>query len=335
MALKIRCTGCKKKISVDEAFAGGVCRCPYCSEIVNVPGSSDASGGGRRPDEPGGRPEAPTAVQTRIEAQAAARGRPDEPGAAPHATGETPVAPTQAPEHIPLARPVRLQGILSIVFLAGFVIMAAAVSLVLYQQLTRPPEDKPLVVPPPADNPFAGVKSGAASIAGIEITAPVMFVVDGGTSMVDSISYAQQMVRLSLRTLKDQKVNVLLLTEAGNKLASETYLPAAGADEKVKALFAQPFVKGRTDLEQGALEALDAKPATVVLMIAKSIGKDAVARVVARAKEVKAVIHCMILTDGPSVAEAMAELAKQSGGQSKAFSLAELSQEMSKIKDLD
>ena len=35
--MKIRCTDCSKKISIDDAFAGGVCRCPYCSTLVFVP----------------------------------------------------------------------------------------------------------------------------------------------------------------------------------------------------------------------------------------------------------------------------------------------------------
>jgi len=60
MAVKVRCSECRKKISVDEAFAGSMCRCPYCKAIVMVPagGGSPAreSGeGGRnvRPDQPG------------------------------------------------------------------------------------------------------------------------------------------------------------------------------------------------------------------------------------------------------------------------------------------
>ena len=65
MAVKIRCSECHKKISVDEAFAGSMCRCPYCKNIVLVPelvaaGADDISA---RPSSPGrsSRPSMPSA----------------------------------------------------------------------------------------------------------------------------------------------------------------------------------------------------------------------------------------------------------------------------------
>ena len=48
MAIKIGCTKCGKKISIDEAFAGGVCRCPYCKTINDVPLNSRRSQSGTR-----------------------------------------------------------------------------------------------------------------------------------------------------------------------------------------------------------------------------------------------------------------------------------------------
>jgi hypothetical protein len=37
MAIKITCMDCHKRISIDAAFAGGVCRCPYCKATNDVP----------------------------------------------------------------------------------------------------------------------------------------------------------------------------------------------------------------------------------------------------------------------------------------------------------
>ena len=56
MAVKIRCSECHKKISVDEAFAGSMCRCPYCKNIVLVPefvGAEVGAAAGARPSAPG------------------------------------------------------------------------------------------------------------------------------------------------------------------------------------------------------------------------------------------------------------------------------------------
>ncbi len=60
MAVKIRCSECGKKISVDAAFAGSMCRCPYCKSIVVVPkGIASGTGQQARPSRPSGRPGRP------------------------------------------------------------------------------------------------------------------------------------------------------------------------------------------------------------------------------------------------------------------------------------
>lgn len=60
MAVKIRCSECSKKISVDAAFAGSMCRCPYCKSIVVVPkGIASGQEQQARPSRPPGRPGRP------------------------------------------------------------------------------------------------------------------------------------------------------------------------------------------------------------------------------------------------------------------------------------
>ena len=68
MAVRIRCSECHKKIAVDEAFAGSMCRCPYCKSIVIVPQEISASEAHTTPARPAapGRPSSP--------------GRPSKPG---------------------------------------------------------------------------------------------------------------------------------------------------------------------------------------------------------------------------------------------------------------
>src|ERR1700689_4033284 len=34
--IQITCTSCKRVLSIDDAFAGGVCRCQYCGTIQTV-----------------------------------------------------------------------------------------------------------------------------------------------------------------------------------------------------------------------------------------------------------------------------------------------------------
>src|SRR5437016_2000318 len=37
--ISLTCTSCKKVLEIDDAFAGGVCRCQYCGTIQTVPSS--------------------------------------------------------------------------------------------------------------------------------------------------------------------------------------------------------------------------------------------------------------------------------------------------------
>src|ERR1700722_7780887 len=46
--IRITCTHCRQLLSIDDAFAGGVCRCQYCGTIQTVPakGSSQKAAAG-------------------------------------------------------------------------------------------------------------------------------------------------------------------------------------------------------------------------------------------------------------------------------------------------
>ena len=46
--ISLACTSCKKQLEIDDAFAGGVCRCQHCGTIQTVPASL------KRTPQPGG-----------------------------------------------------------------------------------------------------------------------------------------------------------------------------------------------------------------------------------------------------------------------------------------
>ena len=55
MTLTLNCPQCQQEITVDAAFAGGVCRCPSCKAQVVVPGQigeCNAADNSGRPDAP-------------------------------------------------------------------------------------------------------------------------------------------------------------------------------------------------------------------------------------------------------------------------------------------
>src|SRR5215208_3688540 len=42
--IRLICTNCKATLEMDDAFAGGVCRCQYCGTIQTVPSSLKKNG---------------------------------------------------------------------------------------------------------------------------------------------------------------------------------------------------------------------------------------------------------------------------------------------------
>ncbi|HEY2587098.1 MAG TPA: hypothetical protein VGI81_15230 [Tepidisphaeraceae bacterium] len=70
--ISITCTNCRANLTIDDAFAGGVCRCQYCGTIQTVPAKSRATapaaaasnGGGASaaPSKPAPPPAAPKAL---------------------------------------------------------------------------------------------------------------------------------------------------------------------------------------------------------------------------------------------------------------------------------
>lgn len=99
--MRIRCRQCRKKISIDDGFAGGLCRCPYCKAITMASGAASA-GCAERPD----RPDSPNEVVASQARQA------------------------ESDETVPLAEPVAIQGITRML-LPGLLILLLVAGVIL------------------------------------------------------------------------------------------------------------------------------------------------------------------------------------------------------------
>lgn len=328
MALKIRCTKCEKKISIDEAFAGGVCRCPYCKELVVVPGQSSAASSAR-PDAPASRADAP--------------GRPD----APPPIGDS-AAAGQAPElaeapaghahqqHIPMAKPVKVMGLvavgLAVVLIAA--VIAVVVILVKQKDSTQPsaagPEPTKSGAGATAD-PFKSPVGKAGKATGpmmvdMPLTAPVLYCLDTSGSMRNVFDSAASMVEQSLGSLKDGKFNILLITEAGETPLDKDWLTYEANKEKVNEFLGEVDVRGSSMFDETLEAAIARKPATLVLLAAKAPGDEAHARIVAKAKESGVKIVCIALHSMDSENNKLKALAESAGGECRDYTPAALQQ---------
>ncbi len=289
MAIKVRCRSCRKKILMDEAFAGGHCRCPYCGELNEVPRTSRSPAAVARPD------------------------RPDAPGAP---AAERPGA---AREQIPVARPVKVQGIVALVILALLLLMIGGVVAwaALYLRDEGPPPKPPNVFELPGPRMLQEA-----------IEPPVVYVLHAGGSAGGLFDYGVAVVRHSVCSLSaDQKFQLLLVREAGVLRPGEGWLAGGpGGDEIVRKFLADRVAGGAPDLAAAVEQAIDLGPKAVVVVAAEPPTREAqrLEALAGKAAAAGVKLHAVSLGDYPDVNEPMKQLCERAGGTCQACSASRL-----------
>jgi hypothetical protein len=325
MNVRIRCDGCGKQIAVDEAFVGGVCRCPYCTALVHIEGRVAADREGARPQAPereGARPEtlgrrpAPPPVETLI----------------PPRSQEELAARAARQHHVPTASPVKVWGMVAIIMAALLVaiVTVAIVLAVRSGQFGRPDQpkkpDKPLgdqpavkpvsPPPPPATKPAPEEPAGPAAVAGdIMIDPPVIYCIEAGPGKPRQRSGVMVLLTDSIRTLgtkgrfdvaaccggKAQFLDGVLYRKGGSR--------AAAAAEKFLAGLP---ATGAVPMADAIRQAVKSKPATVVVLAWSAFDPgDAAGQ--AKADGVK-IVTVGVMAEA-AAAQALRQLADRTGGQ--------------------
>lgn len=327
MKVKIHCDSCSRQIAVDEAFVGGVCRCPFCKALVAVDG---AVLGGRE----GSRPESP-------EPQAQRPSSPASPSARPAAASD--LANRAARQmNVPTASPVKVVNIVVIVMalaLAAMIVVAVGVGIrsgwfrstpAPVAPPEAPPENMapaPRVAPPrpgptpaqtqPTSEPAPPPEpqpSGPASLAGnIVIEAPVTYCIELGPGRIGQRSGVVALVSESIRTLGPARRFDIAAGTGGEVkwLDGKAFRPGGmAAAGKMEDFFAGLGASGAAPMSEAFAAALKVAPRTVVVLAwSKVEAPEAVAR--AKKDGVKVVVVCV----GPSdAADSLEALARQCGG---------------------
>ena len=310
--MKIRCTDCEKKISIDDAFAGGVCRCPYCTALNFVPDEGAPTEEGARPESPTQRPTTPEELQA--------------------------VAETRGQKHIPVANRVKLQGIVTLVLLGVLVLMIGA-GVVLFVTGMRNGNGRNGPAPNgpprpggwgPTVDPFQAAQGVKGSwVAGnVTMQSPIIYVVDGGDSMKEAFNFAEAIVRTSILSLGGtDEFNIVLVKDISEKdmFLGEQY--RSGPNERAaKKMMGHFGCRGATNLSRALKAALAKKPKTIVLFTAKMPDPqdDPVVETAKKAKEQGVKIVAVALGDRPGVEETMKEVAKASDAQMRRYFLEDL-----------
>ena len=342
MAIKIRCSDCRKRISIDEAFAGGVCRCPYCTALVFVPAGASASARPTRPGSPGGRPEAPGARPAGPDDEPA---RTDTGITTTQQAREAIEAAASSGENVPVAAPVRMQGIAAIIMLVVLLALLGGGGYVVVDAMSGDDNgqangrtngqgkggvDNGTGTKPPVKkiNPFTHPGVQGPGVDGMPIDSPIVYCIEAGSSMDQTLNYAVAMTYVSVRTLTgDHTFNVIIGQEGGAddtswyRLLLPTYTGGGPAGE---AAIRKPLdnvgAVGAPNVQRllQAAVALEPKPHTIVYFGNKPLFNAAELAKLAADKGIKLVTIC--LTYDIEITGHMAKLAEGSGGTSAAHS---------------
>lgn len=357
MAIKIRCVDCKKKISIDEAFAGGVCRCPYCTAIVYVPDDTATSKRKRRPEAPTRRPESPTSrpkapaditkadtavdvpalvdteADTAVDAPALVDSEADTaidvpaiadaPGARKpetQAEADKALAIAHGQTNIPTAAPVKLQGIVSIILAILLLGMLGGMAFLAMEVITPPPIKDVGVSDDYVYTAFT-TRTDFPAVAGtIKVQAPVVYCIDTSRPMAQVLEYAGKIAIASAKSLKDGKFNIILLGEDDDKVLSDQPIASDKAGIAKATAFLSTELCGAAEQARGLQAALDMKAKSVVLL-ARDSGSGVRGLAEGAFKEKSARLHTIVLDSSD---KGLAEMAKLTGGESKKYTTSEL-----------
>jgi von Willebrand factor type A domain len=319
LMIRLTCTSCQTVLTIDDAFAGGVCRCQHCGTIQTVPKRAKAAGAG---------------TQRKIYGKPAERpvmGGLDDLASAVASSGLAEKLRSGAPA----PRKASRWPLIVALCIVGLMIAALAWTYLGNRNSptfasggpSQPAKSTPAApdVPDSAAADFAS--SHEPSFCGIALHSDtVVYVLDRGSASRDSFGYLKEATYKSLATLgPDRKFQVLLWktsdgSEEGFPLGTPVYATPKNIEICKKAL-EEIFAFGQTDASAPLKKAVLSAPGEIVLVTGKGWELDdefvKQVQIVIATSQIK-LITISIGSGGDSAA--LRTLAEKSGGQYQTLS---------------
>jgi len=326
--ISITCTNCDSVLTIDDAFAGGVCRCQFCGTIQTVPAKSSGAlqsvGAARtlyqKSQPPASTPARVDAPGSSLEELGSSSGTglagshlENQPAPLP-AVAPEPTSPPNAAE----PQPMRLS---IVVVCAAIVVMVGVVAAILVLRGSKSSS---------ATSAGAGssAAAGGADFCGVPINAAsVIFLLDRGNSISDSFDSLKAACFRSLKQLgPDRKFQVIFWdrdTGSAEFPAGGMHNATAGAIEDCQHDFQDVVAGGSTHLGGALREAIDRKPQLIMIATAKSeLEQDDAA---ALSASITAGVRIDFIQIGsPSSTPAVSDVTRSTGGHLKTISTADL-----------
>jgi hypothetical protein len=283
--IRITCTHCRQVLTIDDGFAGGVCRCQHCGTIQTVPGASGKhQGRGASPaartlyraaphrsaDEShhgsgSGLDELAEIVSSsglshsrRLSQHVGGNGIPSSAG-----MPGTPAAKR--------ARPTPLLAVTGGLILLLLVVIAFL--LLRASNQSNIPAPPPVTANPPAPPPApAGPNFGGMPLQAQDT---VVYLIDNGGSAGDVLPAVQAACYQSIKSLTSDRRFKVIFWRPGS--ASYPADPTGGTaratddeEKKCEAALADTYAEGNTNVDDGLKLAMSVQPDAIVLVTAKA-----------------------------------------------------------------
>jgi hypothetical protein len=309
--ITLTCTKCQTVLEMDDAFAGGVCRCQYCGTIQTVPShlkraarpaspSAAAqkalySGAGATAGGAAGSTGVPSSGLDDLASAVASSGissgltrshtgMPTPTGPAPAAVAA--VTPAQRPAKKPNRMPLIAGGVGAGVVAIGLIAFLATRG---GDQPKADPSGKPNATDTQTNNSNtpATPRASGPGFLGVPLgsSTKIAYIIDcSGSSHRDIFDSVRVALDRSLKSLRpEQQFQVLLWTEVGTgtQQAADRWFPAKGQTSATReqvaacqAKFADFIVTGKTEIGPAITRALEGKPDTIVIATGQGVNMD-------------------------------------------------------------
>ena len=185
--------------------------------------------------------------------------------------------------------------------------------------------------PPP--RPRNLFEMGPMHVAGMKVTPPVVYVVDGSSGMRECHDLAAAVVRHSVRSLGQASFKLMLAAEKRVVVLEENWLTGGeDADARAQKFFLNHQPSGATVLTDAMKRALAAGGKTVVVLAAKAIPD--VPSLIEQAHTTGTTVLTIGLGADEAASRSLAELAKLTGGESRSFQPGELLEQLNEAPPL-
>jgi hypothetical protein len=347
--IRINCTNCKALLTIDEAFAGGVCRCQHCGTIQTVPSHlKNAAATQGAQSKPVGSAASKTLYQRKLKSDGSPGSGLDaiaEVIASSGLSGSGLSSGPKRPKREAYEIPAKKNWLMPLLIGAGalILILAAAVIYLAVRGPAVAPTPAPSVNATPSDQPQPEVAQPSESLApklklefhpprepsflGQPIKEPsVVYLLDSSMATRSTFDPMVQACFRSIESLKpNQKFAVIFWhsdTDAAfpaSGMAAATPQNIAAAKDKLKDVYAS----GASNIQPSLKKALALNPAVIDIVSGKWLQDDFAKTVLDTRKGSSVKINCFSLGQSDS-APVMKKISDTTKGQFHEVSADEL-----------